>query len=105
MTATAVTAGRWGQAGVIARPLLPASLFYVIFFAVPMLALFILSFWRANGFVLIPDFTLDNYEKIATSSLYRVLIIRTITVGFITAAIVVPLAFAISYLMRFVFEK
>ena len=104
MTATTGTAGRWKEAGVVARPLLPASAFYVVFFAVPMLALFVLSFWRANGFVLIPDLTLDNYEKIATSSLYRVLIIRTITVGFITAAIVVPLAFAVSYIMRFVFE-
>lgn len=104
MTATTGTTGRWGEAGVVARPLLPASLFYVVFFAVPMLALFVLSFWRANGFVLIPDLTFDNYEKIATSSLYRVLILRTITVGFITAAIVVPLAFAVSYVMRFVFE-
>jgi len=105
MTATAGTMGRWGQAGVTARPLLPASFFYLIFFAVPMLALFVLSFWRANGFVLIPDFTLDNYEKIATSSLYRVLIIRTIAVGLVTAAFVVPIAFAVSYLMRFVFER
>lgn len=104
MTATTGTRGRWAEAGVVARPLLPASLFYVVFFAVPMLALFVLSFWRANGFVLIPDLTFDNYEKIATSGLYRVLIIRTIMVGFITAAIVVPLAFAVSYVMRFVFE-
>lgn len=104
MTATTGMRGRWTEAGVVARPLLPASLFYAVFFAVPMLALFVLSFWRANGFVLIPDLTFDNYEKIATSSLYRVLIIRTIMVGFITAAIVVPLAFAISYVMRFVFE-
>ncbi|MFZ5675145.1 MAG: ABC transporter permease [Pseudomonadota bacterium] len=104
MTIATGTAGRWKEAGVMARPLLPASAFYVVFFAVPMLALFVLSFWRANSFVLIPDLTLDNYEKIATSSLYRVLIIRTITVGFITAAIVVPLAFAVSYIMRFVFE-
>lgn len=105
MTATAGTAGRWGQAGVVARPLLPASLFYAIFFALPMLALLILSFWRAEGFVMIPDLTLANYEKIATSSLYRVLLIRTITVGLITAAIVVPVAFALAYVMRFVFEK
>lgn len=95
----------WRQAGVVARPLLPASLFYVLFFAAPMLALLGLSFWRAEGFVMIPDFTFANYEKIATSSLYRVLLLRTITVGFITAAIVVPLAFALAYVMRFVFES
>src|SRR5688572_18707532 len=98
-------ASRWKEAGVIARPLIPASGFYVIFFALPMLALFVLSFWRAEGFVMIPDFTLANYQKIATSGLYRVLLLRTITVGFITALVVVPVAFALSYVMRFVFEK
>lgn len=97
--------GRWKQAGAVARPLVPASGFYVVFFAIPMLALFVLSFWRAEGFVMIPDFTLANYEKIATSSLYRVLMLRTISVGFITALVVVPIAFALSYVIRFVFES
>ncbi len=105
MAELARSAEPWRQAGVVARPLLPASLFYVLFFAAPMLALLGLSFWRAEGFVMIPDFTFANYEKIATSSLYRVLLLRTITVGFITAAIVVPLAFALAYVMRFVFES
>ena len=105
MAVMAGTMERWKPAGAVARPLLPASAFYVIFFALPMLALFGLSFWRADGFVMIPDFTLVNYQKIATSSLYRVLLWRTISVGLITAAIVVPIAFALSYVMRFVFEK
>src|SRR5262245_10104277 len=103
MTATAGTAKRWGQAGVVARPLLPASIFYAAFFALPLLALFVLSFWRAEGFVMIPDLTLANYEKIASSGLYRTLLIRTISVGLVTAAIVVPAAFALAYVMRFVF--
>src|SRR5262245_35687441 len=84
---------RLSAAGAVARPLLPASLFYAVFFALPMLALFALSFWRAEGFVMIPNFTLANYEKIATSPLYRVLLYRTIFVGFTTALIVVPIAF------------
>jgi spermidine/putrescine transport system permease protein len=85
--------------------LLPAGSYYALFFLVPMLGLFVLSFWRAQGFELIPDFALVNYEKIATSPLYRALLVRTITIGFITACVVVPIAFALSYLMRFVFER
>lgn len=96
---------QWSRAGALVRPLLPASLFYAIFFALPMLALLALSFWRAEGFVMIPDFTLANYEKIATSPLYRVLLYRTIVVGFITSLIVVPIAFTLAYVMRFVMEK
>ena len=47
-------------------PLLPAGAFYVVFFAVPMLCLFVISFWTAKGFTLIPGFTFANYVKIFT---------------------------------------
>lgn len=83
----------------------PASLFYAAFFLVPMLALLVLSFWQAEGFTLVPTFTLANYEKIATSALHHTLILRTVVVGLSTAVIVVPIAFVLSYLMRFVFER
>lgn len=87
------------------RPMLPASAVYAVFFLVPMLCLLVLSFWRAQGFTLIPDVTLENYEKIVTSGLYRTLLVRTIAVGFLTACIVVPVAFVVAYCMRFVFER
>ncbi len=47
--------------------MLPAAAFYIVFFALPTLCLFVLSFWTADGFQLIPGFTLANYEKIFTS--------------------------------------
>ncbi len=93
------------RAGATLRPLAPASAFYVAFFVLPMACLFVLSFWRAQGFAMIPDFTLANYEKIASSGLYRALIVRTVVVGLVTAGIVVPIAFTLSYLMRFMFER
>ena len=92
-------------AGAAVWPLAPATLFYAAFFILPMVFLFVLGFWHTQGFALVPDFTLANYQKIATSPLYRGLIVRTITVGFLVACIVVPIAFAISYVMRFVFER
>ena len=95
----------WGRAGSAVRPLIPASAYYAVFFAIPMLCLLVLSFWRAEGFTLIIDFSLTNYAKIAASPVYRVLLLRTVAIGLITASIVVPLAFALSYLMRFVFER
>jgi spermidine/putrescine transport system permease protein len=95
---------RWTGAGGF-WSIAPATAFYAAFFLVPMLALLVLSFWQAQGFNLIPDFTFANYEKIATSALHHTLILRTVIVGLSTAAIVVPLAFLLSYLMRFVFER
>ncbi len=85
--------------------LAPVSGFYLLFFGVPMLSLFVLSFWRAQGFDLVPTFTLESYAKIATSPLYQIILFRTIGVGLLTAAITVPIAFALSYLMRFVLER
>ncbi len=88
-----------------AWPLLPASAYYVVFFAVPMLGLLVLSVWRAKGFDLIPTFTLDNYAKIWNSPLHRTLLVRTVAIGLATSAIVVPVAFALAYAMRFVFSR
>lgn len=95
------SAGRGG----VPLMLAPVGGFYLLFFVIPMCSLFVLSFWRAQGFDIVPTFTLDSYEKIATSPLYRIILLRTIGVGLITAAITVPIAFALSYLMRFVFER
>lgn len=81
----------------------PAVLFYVIFFGVPMLSLLVLSFWHVEGFDIVADFTGANYQKIASSGLYRDILLRTIGLGLLTAAITVPIAFTLSYLMRFVF--
>ena len=70
-----------------------------------MLCLFGLSFWRAQGFELVPDLSLASYRKIAESALYRGILLRTLAIGLATAAIVVPVAFALAYLMRFVFRR
>jgi spermidine/putrescine transport system permease protein len=96
---------RWRRAARALPSLAPASAFYVAFFAVPMFSLFVLSFWRARGFDLVPDFSLANYQKIAGSTLYRDIMLRTLAIGLVTAIIVVPVAFALSYLMRFVFRR
>lgn len=100
------TPAAWGsgKAGP-ALQLLPGGLFYLVFFAGPLAALLVLSFWQAQGFKLIPDASLANYEKIATSQLYRTVLLRSLVVGLTTSLIVVPLAFATSYVMRFVLER
>src|SRR5690348_246660 len=93
-----------GSGGALAL-LSPAAGFYVLFFVVPMGSLFVLSFWHAQGFDIVPALSLENYAKIATSPLYRSILLRTIGVGLTTAAVTVPVAFALAYLMRFVFQR
>ena len=111
MTASASHIGMRGPAPEMREPgrtalmLSPAVLFYAVFFGTPMLSLFVLSFWRAEGFNIVPAFTAENYLKIFASGLYRDIILRTIGVGLLTAAITVPVGFTLSYLMRFVFQQ
>lgn len=95
--------------GVARRPwaalwqLSPATGFYTVFFVVPLLLLFVLSFWRVEGFERIPDITFTNYTESVSSKLYLSVFVRTILVGLVTAGIVVPIAYVLAYLMRFVF--
>jgi spermidine/putrescine transport system permease protein len=94
-----------GQARLTLAAMIPASVFYAAFFAVPMVCLLVLSFWTTKSFVLIPGFSLANYVKVFTSPLYQALMLRTVGVALATTAIIVPTAFALAYCMRFVFER
>ncbi len=87
------------------RQIGPATGFFLVFFVVPLAILFAMSFWTQDGFERIPGFDLANYVKATTSRLYPAVLLRTILVGFVTAAVVVPIAYALAWLMRFTFER
>jgi spermidine/putrescine transport system permease protein len=86
------------------RLLTPAAAFYVVFFAVPLLVLFAYSFWTQVRYDVVPGFTLDNYLESIGSSLIQAVLARTIVIGLATAAIAVPVAYLLAYVMRFVFS-
>jgi spermidine/putrescine transport system permease protein len=86
------------------RQLIPASGFYVAFFAIPLIILFVYSFWTQVRYDVVPGFTLDNYAASLGSPLVQAVVVRTIIIGFVTAAISVPIAYVLAYVMRFVFS-
>lgn len=85
------------------RQLIPATGFYVAFFAVSLAILFVYSFWTQVRYDVVPGFTLDNYLESLGSPLIQAVVLRTVLIGFVTAAITVPVAYVLAYLMRFVF--
>ena len=91
-------AGAWRQRA-------PASAFYLVFFGIPLLILLVLSVWRQEGYTQVPDATLLNYLEGLTNRLYLTVLLRTVMVGIVTALVVVPIAYAMAYLMRFRFER
>ncbi len=101
MMLTWTASRRW----TLLRQVGPAMGFYGVFFAVPLLILFVYSFWTMNGFVIVPGFTVSNYIEGFTTSLYVAVLVRTTLVGLLVACVVVPIVYVLSYLMLFVFEK
>jgi len=87
----------------IRRLLLPGFSLYAIFFIIPLSILAVYSFWTQIDFKMHPGFTLEHYQAVFTTSLYRDVFLRTIIVATLSAMIVVPIAYILSYIMQFVF--
>ena len=80
--------------------LLPLAWLVVVYLG-SLLVLFISSFWSSNPLTSAIDhsFTLENYEKILTTPVYRVIVLRTVTVAIAVTLTDIVLAFPIAYFM------
>jgi spermidine/putrescine transport system permease protein len=85
--------------------LLPLYVYYTLFLVVPLIALFVISFWERTSWNLIPAFTLSNYLKIFSKSIYYSLMLRSILMGFIIAVVCVILSYPLAYALTFRFTK
>ena len=67
----------------------PAILFFVLFFLIPVVSLFAISFDKAAAGVITfqGNLTLDNFGRIFTRSLYYGAIIRSVWIGIAVAGI------------------
>ena len=87
------------------RLLLPGIIFYATFFAIPLGILVLYSFWTQIDFKMHARFTTDHYREVVSTALYRGVFLRTIIVALTTTCIVVPIAYALAYMMRFIFPR
>ncbi|AJY47909.1 ABC transporter permease [Martelella endophytica] len=85
---------------------LPAILFIILFFLIPVISLFLSSFDKAmpGQITFQGNFSLDNYERIFTKSLYYMAIWRSVWIGAVVSAacliIGYPLAFIIARTLK-----
>src|SRR5215472_13097402 len=54
----------------------PTALWVAVLIVLPAISMFVISFWRVGDAGLIPDFTFDNYQRIATRYVYRDTLLR-----------------------------
>jgi len=77
---------------------LPTTIWLFVLLVIPLILTLIISFGKrgADGDV-IYTFTLDNYIRLATDSLYLGILWRSITLAFNTTALVITLAYPLAY--------
>jgi putative spermidine/putrescine transport system permease protein len=79
----------------------PLTLLLLFFLAIPVVAIVVVSFWSYDEFDIYPDFILDNYAWIFTSSVTYSIYLKTIYYAVVTWAITLVLGFTISYYLVF----
>ncbi len=92
---------RYGPIVTIGPPLLYA----LLLFGAPLLVFFVYSFWYVKGYTIVREWTVQNYIQVVTSATYMKLMLRSITVGLITAGVTVLLSYPVAYAMAFRLRK
>jgi ABC-type spermidine/putrescine transport system permease subunit I len=75
----------------------PVTLFLLLFFVVPLLSIFVVSFWRTESYQLIVDWNIDNYIAVLSEPSYRTFMIRSMVSALIVSVVCVALAWPIAY--------
>ncbi len=85
--------------------LAPMLLYFALFFFVPMIVLFVYSFWTKTTTDLVPTFTLRNYANIFSRALYPRIIWTSLRIGLITAGICVLTSYPVAYSLTFKYKR
>ncbi len=79
----------------------PPVLFTVLFFVAPLVVMACVSFWTRKQGVLIPEWTLVNYEKFFSKGYLRAALFNSFEVTLLTTMVSVLLAYPLAYVLAF----
>jgi spermidine/putrescine transport system permease protein len=77
--------------------LLAGAVVQVGLFVVPMVIMFLYSFWTTRNFQIVPTFTLDNYRAFFESWTYPRVLLRTLGTALVITAATLVLAYPLAY--------
>ncbi|MFT3974961.1 MAG: ABC transporter permease subunit [Amaricoccus sp.] len=83
---------------------IPAAAYLSLLVIAPFAMLVVYSFWRADFFSVTPAFTFENFAKLATSPLYRGVLLKTLLAASIASVIAVLVGYVVAYAIVFRFE-
>jgi spermidine/putrescine transport system permease protein len=76
---------------------LPPTLFLLWGLFIPILSIFVYSFWRTENFQLIRDFTFDNYIDVLSQPAYFVFLFRSLSVSISVCILCLLIAWPSAY--------
>ncbi|BAU41153.1 ABC transporter permease [Leptolyngbya sp. O-77] len=82
----------------------PQTLVLLLFLVLPILMIFVVSFWQFDGIQMIPSFTLDNYKSIFTSDVTLRTYLNTFKYVFLVWFFCLAIAFPVAYFLAFFIE-
>ncbi|MBF2087067.1 ABC transporter permease [Thermoleptolyngbya sp. C42_A2020_037] len=82
----------------------PQTLVLLLFLVLPILMIFMVSFWQFDGIQMIPGFTLDNYKSIFTSDVTLRTYLNTFKYVFLVWFFCLAIAFPVAYFLAFFIE-
>ena len=77
--------------------LLPPLAWMSLIYFVPLALLSVYGFWRLESFEIVQEFTLKNFQTIASSVSYRKVLVRTVAIALGVTAIDVAIALPLAY--------
>ncbi len=80
----------------------PATLYMILFFAIPSIFLFVYSFWTSASYQIVPDFVFSNYLGSLTSGLFWKVTGNAVLIGLITSSITLVLSIPVGYYLVYV---
>lgn len=75
----------------------PGVLFILVTLLLPLLAIFMFSFWRTESYELYPDWNLDNYRVLFTEAAYRTFLLRSALGAVVTSLLCLLYAWPVAY--------
>lgn len=77
----------------------PALIWIVLFTAVPVIMLVVISFWTSTEYGIRPEWTLDNYRTVFGNYVYISTFIRTIRIAAATTVLTLLAAYPMAFVM------
>lgn len=84
----------------------PVGALFTFFFLVPLIVMVLYSFWRMDGFKVVPNWTLENYQAFLGFNTYTRVLLKTFAIALAVTALSLLAGYPFAYfLVRHVSKK